>query len=256
MFEYSISEPRLLGHANRTSFNWQIPSPEDVMTELLTKTSLRGESRQVARITPNRSGIGRFLDEAANLMRKSRFNEAIDTLERGLSVEPDNMAAWEQVAACNLELRQPKKAIEALDHILMIQPLAGRIWGDKAYLHLLLNEDIEGINALKESLKLRPRNARDWQLLGITLMLNEELEEASVAFERGLLLDPNSASTWYNYAVCHFLDDDYDAALEAVEYAFSIEPMLEESAEDWIDYVRSEVLASEEDIDEEEAEAG
>jgi tetratricopeptide (TPR) repeat protein len=64
-----------------------------------------------------RQDSGRILNQAACFIKNAQYQEAIVTLEQGLTVDPNNKPMWESIFACNLELKRPDKAIEALDHI-------------------------------------------------------------------------------------------------------------------------------------------
>lgn len=174
-----------------------------------------------------------FVEQASSLIKKQLYNEAVIKLHRGLSVDPTNVRALENLVICNLELGKPKMAIQALNSLLQLEPKSSSRWGDKGFIHLMLNENSEGIGALRESLKLQPRDVRKWELLAIALISEEQWEEAIDALEKSLDLDPSSAVAWYNLAVCYLYFEDFISALEAVEYAISIDPSLGELAEEW-----------------------
>jgi superkiller protein 3 len=182
----------------------------------------------------DRPQSGQFLDLASTLMDKSKFSEAIEALERAQEIEPNNRTVLDRVIICNLELKKPKKAIEAMNSILNLEPTAYKVWADKAYLHFLLKEDNEGINALRESLKLNPRNQREWYLLGTVLMTVEQWDEARESLLKSIQLDPNSAITWYNLAVCNYMMGDFPGALGAADYAITLDPILENLADEWL----------------------
>ncbi|MFX1561665.1 MAG: tetratricopeptide repeat protein, partial [Promethearchaeota archaeon] len=97
-----------------------------------------------------------LVDQASSLIEKQLFSEAMIKLHRGLSVDPTNVKALENLVICNLELGKPKMAIQALNSLLQIEPTSSVRWGDKGFIHLLLNENSEGIGALRKSLKLQP----------------------------------------------------------------------------------------------------
>ncbi len=194
------------------------------------------------RMINSTSDIEGLLGQADNFMKNHRYEEAIETLEKSLFIDPRNKIALEHVVVCNLELKQPKKAIQALTQLIGVEPNCHRFWGDKGYLHLLLNEIPEGIGALKESLKIDSRNAYNWELLGAAYMAHDEWIYALDALLSGINLNPNSAMAWYNAAICFFMLDRYSEAVEAAEYSFSIDPMLEEMASDWIEVIQEAVL--------------
>ena len=184
--------------------------------------------------------IGSILDQASFLMKNSEYDEAIATLERAIDSDPCNTGLWEQVIACNIELKKPKQAIMALDQMLSIEPNQSQVWADKGFLHLLLSELDEGIAALENSLQLHPRNANGWHLLAMAYMGGEEWGLAASALEKAIQLNPNSGIIWYNYAACKFLMGNNQAAIIAAEYSFSLNPSLEQYADEWIDFAKNE----------------
>ena len=181
-----------------------------------------------------------IIGEATALIERKLYVEALSTLQKGISVDPNNPKVWENLAICNLEMGKPEMAIQALDNLIRIQPTCHSGWADKGFLHLLLNETNEGIGALQESLRINPRRIYGWELLGMVLVTEERWEEAIDVLERTLDLNPNSAVTWYNLAVCYLLFDDLDAAVQSAEVAFSIDSSLRELAEDWWDLVQDD----------------
>ncbi|MFX1484574.1 MAG: tetratricopeptide repeat protein [Promethearchaeota archaeon] len=190
----------------------------------------------------NSGDVNTLFDQATSLIKKKNFGEAMAKLEHGLSVDPSNTQAWENLAICNLEMGKPKLAIEALNSLLKLDPNSSSTWADKGFIHLLLNENSDGINALRESVKLQPRNVRKWELLASALVGEENWDEAVDALEKSLDLNPNSAVTWYNLAVCYLFFEDFNSALEAVEYAIGIEPSLEDIASPWVNLIDDAVL--------------
>lgn len=186
-----------------------------------------------------------LVDQASRLIKKQRFSEAASKLHRGLSFDPNNVRALENLVICNLELGKPKMAIKVLNSLLQLEPTSSSRWGDKGFIHLLLNENSEGIDALKESLKLQPKDVRKWELLATALMSEDQWEEAFDALEKSLDLDPSSAITWYNLAVCYLYFEDFSSALEAAEYAISIDPSLGNIAEGWMDLIDGDFIEEE-----------
>ena len=183
-----------------------------------------------------------LVDQASSLIEKRQFDEAMIKLHRGLSADPKNVRALENLVICNLELGKPKMAIQALNSLLKIEPTSSVRWGDKGFIHLLLNENSEGIGALRKSLKLQPRDVRKWELLATALISEDRWEEAIDALEKSLDLDPTSAIAWYNLAICYLYFEDFGSALQAAEYALSIDPSLAEIAEDWMSLIDDDLI--------------
>ena len=146
-------------------------------------------------------GVIQIIDQAAGLMKKSRFLEAANALENALNLYPTNKEILQHLVVCNIELKRPQSALYMLDRITKTEPAEPSAWSDKGFLHLLLNQNQESIAALTKSLELNPRSSHIWQLLGLAHMGEERWAEGLNAFERSLHLDPNSAITWYNRAV-------------------------------------------------------
>jgi len=111
-----------------------------------------------------------IIGKATSLIEKKLYVEALSTLQRGISVDPNNPKVWESMAICNLEMGKPKMALAALNNLIRIQPQSHSGWADKGFLHLLLNETNEGIGALRESLRINPRRIYGWELLGMVLV--------------------------------------------------------------------------------------
>ena len=196
----------------------------------------------MVRHSNNSNDADTLIGEATSLIEKKQYIEAVSTLQRGISEDPNNPKVWEHMAICNLELGKPKMALQALNNLVRIQPQCHTGWADKGFLHLMLNETNEGIDALQESLRINPRRVYGWELLGMVLVTEERWEEAIDVLERTLDLNPNSAVTWYNLAVCYLLFDELGLAVQSAEVAFSIDPSLKELAEDWWDLIQDDLV--------------
>jgi tetratricopeptide (TPR) repeat protein len=184
-------------------------------------------------------GVYQILNQAEHLMRRSRFNEAVTTLEQGLLLEPNNKDLLEQLVSCNIELKRPGGALQALDRITRLEPAEMTAWAEKGFLHLLLNENAEGIEAITNSLHINPKNGWLWQLLGMAFMAEENWEKALESFERSLLLQPNSSVAWYNCAVCLYMLGDFESSVEAADQALAIDPMLSEITDEWVENLKA-----------------
>ncbi len=186
-------------------------------------------------------GVVQILNQATGLMKKSRYIEAADALEHGLTIYPTSKEILEQLLVCNLELKRPQSALYVLDRITKTEPGAQTAWADKGFLHLLLNENREGIDALTKGLEIDPRKSHLWELLGLAHMAEENWIDGLNAFDRSLLLEPNSAITWYNRAVCFFFLEHFHEALASVEQAYSLDPDLRELADEWVGILQAAV---------------
>jgi len=216
-------------------------------TEEKTANSSRGKTL-TERTEPIE--VGQILNQAQHLMRRSRFTEAVLTLEQGLLLEPNNRDLLEQLVSCNIELKRPGSALQALDRLTRLEPSAMTAWADKGFLHLLLNENTEGIKAITNSLQIDPKNGWLWQLLGMAFMAEENWESALESFERSLLLQPNSSMAWYNCAVCLYMLEDFESSLEAADQAVAIDPMLSEISDEWVENLKAAVDILEDVYDE------
>lgn len=186
----------------------------------------------------SKDGIGKMLARARRLMDASNYDEAISTLQQALIIDPNNTKILEGMLVCNLELKRPKQALRTIEDIVRLEPQSRSMWADKGYLHLLLNENREGIEAIQNSLKLNPYNGRLWQLLGFAYMTEERWSLALEAFQKSQHFTPSSAEIWYNCAVCLFFMDDFESAIAYAEQAFSVDPLLEDLSEGWVEELR------------------
>ncbi|MFE0099506.1 tetratricopeptide repeat protein [Streptomyces sp. NPDC059009] len=66
--------------------------------------------------------LDQAVERAEGLVALGRHDEAVELLERRLAQEPDDVAAWEQLARCHLRADRPKQALEATERALALAP--------------------------------------------------------------------------------------------------------------------------------------
>ncbi|MGH4032502.1 TPR domain-containing protein [Actinomycetota bacterium Odt1-20B] len=66
--------------------------------------------------------LDQAVERAEGLVALERYDEAVELLGRRLAEEPDDVAAWEQLARCQLRADRPRQALEATERALQLTP--------------------------------------------------------------------------------------------------------------------------------------
>jgi tetratricopeptide (TPR) repeat protein len=131
------------------------------------------------------------------------YYPAINAYEEAISIDPNNIEAWNQIGSAYSAERKPDKAIEAYETAIQIDPNCSKCWKNKAI--VLLNQG---------NLKL-DMNTGD----GIS-----EFEAANAAFKEAIRVNSTDVIAWLGYGKSFHALSNYDAAIEAYDEAIALDP--------------------------------
>jgi tetratricopeptide (TPR) repeat protein len=103
--------------------------------------------------------------------------------------QPDNPAAWKELATGYAKLRQYREALEAATRVVQITPDDAEAWRSVGQLNVILQQPADALAAFEQAIA---RNERDASSIVQTGLLNTQLgrlADAQAAFDRALALD-------------------------------------------------------------------
>ena len=149
-------------------------------------------------------------EQANELARQNRFNEALDLLQQALEKNPENGFAYSQQAKIFFSMHDTEKAQTAIRKALAIQPYQP----DFLYVDGVIAEsesrEEEAIAAFEKVTEINPKEADAYYEMGRIFMKRNDRSRALAAFRRASELEPH--------------DPDYKRALEAASSPSSREP--------------------------------
>ncbi len=161
----------------------------------------------------------RLIDEANELMKEGKFNEAIKRFNYILHINPNSRGAiigkemamglrdtitivkamqipekaWDLVDMA--DMTEGKKAIKLLDKAISIAPKWDRAWGRKGDKLALMKKYDQAIICLDKALELNPRFSNAWIMKGLILKDTKKYEQAILCFDKALEFDPGDFDT-------------------------------------------------------------
>ncbi|HEV8481732.1 MAG TPA: protein kinase [Candidatus Eisenbacteria bacterium] len=163
--------------------------------------------------------------------RHGRFEEAIASWRRVLSLTPDNARAHSRIASVQFRMGRIEEAAESCERAIAIRPEARSFanWGTALF---YLRRYEESAEAFERAVALEPLDAMSWGHLGSACRLipghearaTEALERAILQMRERLSRNPADAENWGRLA--GWLSNLYrkEESTEAIERALALAP--------------------------------
>ncbi|WNJ17758.1 tetratricopeptide repeat protein [Pontibacter sp. G13] len=171
-----------------------------------------------------------LLAHSRTLASLSCWEEALESLDQALAIEPDWEELWKYRSELLVELNRPEEAIEALGKWLDIAPEAA----DGYYLRGLLlaqsGQFTDALIDLRLYTELEPEDVLGHLQLGCVLDDLSRFSQALEALEKALDVDPAHAESYYYQASVLLKSRKYNEAWASIELGIGLDP------EDLIEY--------------------
>ena len=129
--------------------------------------------------------------EAIALIQASKFQEAVEVLEKALESGPDDAEAWGLHSQALASLKDYKGATDSIERSLSLGPGNALNWQLKGTYLLRLGRIYDAIKAIDESLRIRP-TALTYVLRGQADYNQGKLDEAELYFQIALTDEPEN----------------------------------------------------------------
>lgn len=137
---------------------------------------------------------------AATRLALSRPQEALQTADQVLAVEPENRDAWIQRASALGNLGRHEEALASFEKLLALDGRLGEGWLRRGQTLQSLNRHDEALVSYERALAIDPTLARAWSNLGGILREAGRLEEAAQAYEQAIAHGGNAELNGYYLA--------------------------------------------------------
>jgi tetratricopeptide (TPR) repeat protein len=179
--------------------------------------------QQLSQSTPPASQVWTHM--AAILLVWNRAQEALNTFEYALRLDPRDPYAWEGKARALLALSRKQEALQAADQALRLRPdliealfVKGKV--------LASFDDVramqQGIACFDQILSRIPTHLAALTAKITALLVLRRWNEAKMAGDQALALDPANRQAWRAIAMYHWERREFPPALSALERAIQL----------------------------------
>ena len=163
-------------------------------------------------------------NQAVQLGRLRRYDEAIEFYDKAISIKPDYVKAIFNKAVALQMLNRLEEAVQAYEQALAINPNDPEAWSNKGIALRSLGRTQEAVECYDQALAINPNDAGLWSNRGIALRSMGRVEEAIESYDKALAINPNDAGIWSNKGVALGSIGELEEALDCYERALAIDP--------------------------------
>jgi len=179
--------------------------------------------------------------QAQILMRRKKYEKAIDILDKLLLIEPGNADLYLLLAEAYSDKGNMEKAVECY---LQALPFMDReehdyVFMDIAGEYLSHSEYEKALEYLQKALKVNPHNDLIYLDILFACQVLEEVEKALEIYRKQVDRDPYNHLAWFYMGVALADADRNTEAIEAFDFAMVIDPNFSEAF-----YQKAEILMS------------
>jgi predicted O-linked N-acetylglucosamine transferase (SPINDLY family) len=196
-----------------------------VISDIRLLTPISREAKRLMR-KPNRPAKPPRTAPAARPKPANQADSARleEDLRARLAAEPEDKAAWQQLAGILANSRRPKEAVDAFAKAVALGAPIGPICTPYAIALSNLGRHKEAAELVAPVHARKPKDFALTNLLGVMLKRAGRLDEAAAMLQAAQKLDPKSASPWQNLGNVEEARGDYAAAAKAFQEGVRLDP--------------------------------
>lgn len=184
-----------------------------------------------------------YVKQADALYFEGRLDDAVESYERALQIQPDLIPAWLGRAKILRRLKRYDEAISANQKVLQLHPDNPKGWFGLGYTLKDAGRYQEAIEVYEQLHKIQPNNHQGWKHQGYVLTKLGKYDQALHCFEKALELKSSSGSTYYSRAYYYLCLGNIEAAIADLQQAIGL------SSSEWKDDYWREMAKADPDFD-------
>lgn len=164
------------------------------------------------------------------LWQGQKYPEALDASDRALEIAPEYFQGWFNRGGILKAMQRDRDALLAYDRALssdlVLVPMASivSVWVNRSAVFWRLGQYQEALASANSAISIDPNSVSAWFNRGLSLESMKEYEEAIKSYQRALLLDPKQINIWVAQGMAFFHLKRDQEALNAFEEALKIDP--------------------------------
>lgn len=171
-----------------------------------------------------RTDLAARLEEARNLHRSGRTQEALDVYRHFLASEPEHADAWSDLGSLLVGLGRSEEAVEACGNALGIDPAHPAALVNLGCARMAQEGFVEAEGLFRRVLVADPRRADARLDLAECLIQAGNLEDARRNLEKLLQQDPSNQGAFIKLHRLFFLQSDLEAMGAEIEHRLNVVP--------------------------------
>jgi len=163
--------------------------------------------------------------------RQARFEEANETAQRAITIDPNNMDAYSILSTCQKAKGQYDDVVKTCDKVISIDPKNAESHSNRGFALAAIGRHQEAIESYDRAIAIQPHLAYAFLNRGNSLEYLKRHDEALVAYDKVIALKPDSAQAWLGRGNVFTELKRYDEAFAAYDTALVLKQDL---ADAWL----------------------
>jgi tetratricopeptide (TPR) repeat protein len=136
--------------------------------------------------------IDTLYERAAVLYQQNRYQQAMESLEQAIALDPNHVACLHLLAEIKLAMDEPKQAKTIIDSAIAITPYADYLFATKARIMIDVERYDEAEQLLKQAIQLNPNDSYHFAMLAQISLSRKRYQEAENLSDKALSLAPDN----------------------------------------------------------------
>ncbi|GET43136.1 TPR repeat-containing protein [Microseira wollei NIES-4236] len=176
------------------------------------------------KLVVRRGQVEDWLKQGGCLYELKRYEEALESCNRAIALEPNYTYAWNNRGNVLLNLNRKEEALASYDQAIALDPNIADVWLNRGDVLSHLNRKEEALESYNKAIALDPNDAYAWCWRGYVLDNLNRFEEALESCDKAVALDPDYKSAWYNRGDVLNNLNRFEEALESYGKTIALDP--------------------------------
>jgi tetratricopeptide (TPR) repeat protein len=151
-----------------------------------------------------------------------RYEDAIKSYDRAISIKPDSYEAWYRRGLDLDDLGRYEDAIKSHDRAIFIEPDSYEAWGNRGLPLNNLGRYEDAIKSYDHAIFIKYDYHRAWYNRGIALVNLGKYEDAIKSYDRVISIKPDTHQAWYGRGSALGISGRFEDAIKSYDHAISI----------------------------------
>ena len=174
------------------------------------------------------------------LQGQGRYDEAIDEYTKAISLDPEQVLAYNNRGLAYSDLGQLERAIEDYDEAIRLDPNYAAAYYNRGLAYGNLGQLERAIEDYDEAIRLDPQFALAYNNRGVAYIQKGEVDQAIADFDKAIELAPEYAKAYGGRGLAYYLKGEVTEAISDLEKCIELsdDPALVAEAQQLLDELR------------------